>query len=128
MVYSVLADSVLALHFLFAVFVVLGLLLIITGGLLRWQWVRNPWLRWGHLAAIGIVILQSWLGMVCPVTTLEMWLRRQAGDTTYEGSFIAHWLEQLLYYDFSPWVFIVAYTVFGALVMAGWYWVRPNRF
>lgn len=121
------ADAVLVLHFLFVVYVVLGLLLILTGGLLRWSWVRNWWFRISHLAAIGIVVLQAWLGMICPLTTLEMWLRREAGDASYSGAFIAHWLDAILYYQAPAWVFALCYTVFGAVVVMIWIWIRPER-
>jgi hypothetical protein len=121
------ADAVLLLHFLFVVYVVLGLVLILAGGLLRWSWVRNWWFRISHLAAIGVVVLQAWFGMICPLTTMEMSLRREAGDTTYSGAFIAHWLDAILYYQAPAWVFALCYTVFGAVVVMSWIWVRPVR-
>lgn len=109
-------------------FVVFGLILIYIGWLVNWQWVRNPWLRIAHLIGISIVVLQSWLGLICPLTTWEMNLRAKAGGITYEGSFITYWLSQLLYYDFAPWVFVVGYSVFGALVLLSWFVVRPHPF
>ena len=126
--YSRVADFILVAHALFAAFVVLGLLLVFAGKLLRWRWVRNPWFRAAHLLAIGIVVLQSWVGVICPLTTWEMSLRAKAGETVYEGSFIAHWLHELLYYDAPPWVFVVCYTGFGVLVLLSWYYVRPRPF
>jgi hypothetical protein len=93
-----------------------------------WAWVRNPWFRAAHLLAIGIVVSQAWLGIVCPLTTWENALREKAGETVYSGSFVAHWLEALLYYQAPPWVFVVAYTVFGGLVLISWFWVRPRPF
>ena len=126
--YLLAADTLLLVHFLFVLFVVLGLLLILIGGVLAWSWVRNPWFRWAHLAAIGIVVLQSWLGKICPLTTWEMMLRAKAGDAVYAGSFIAHWMGKLLYYQAPFWVFAVAYTLFGLLVVLAWFWVRPRPF
>ena len=121
------ADAVLLLHFLFVIYVVLGLILIVAGGLLRWSWVRNWWFRISHLAAIVVVVMQSWLGMICPLTTLEMSLRREAGDASYSGAFIAHWIDTILYYQAPAWVFALCYTVFGAVVVLSWFWVRPER-
>ena len=126
--YLLAADGILLLHVLVVAFVVLGLLLIITGRFRNWQWVRNPWFRLLHLLAIGVVVLQSWFGVICPLTTLEMDLRAHAGDAVYAGSFIAHWLERLLYYRLPPWVFVLGYTVFGIIVGISWYWIRPRRF
>jgi len=126
--YQLAADAVLLLHALFVLFVVLGLLLIFAGWAFEWRWVRNPWFRLLHLGAIGMVVAQAWLSVVCPLTTIEMVFRRKAGDATYTGSFIAHWLEAALYYQAPGWVFVVCYTAFGALVAASWFWVRPRRF
>ena len=127
MPYLLAADAVLFLHVLFVVFVVIGLILILAGKLLSWSWVRNWWFRVGHLAAIGVVVLQSWLGVICPLTQLEMFLRSKAGDATYAGSFVSHWLEAILYYRAPAWVFAVSYTAFGAIVVLSWIWVRPHR-
>ncbi len=109
-------------------FVLFGLVLVIIGGLRSWAWVRNPWFRWAHLAAIGVVVLQAWLGVICPLTTWEMALRERAGDATYSGAFVAHWVESLLYYQAPAWVFGLAYTVFGVLVALAWFRVRPRSF
>ena len=127
-VYSFLADGVLILHTLFVGFVVLGLLFIIIGGVVGWHWVRNPWFRLGHLVAIGIVVFQAWLGIWCPLTILEMTLRQKAGSAVYAGSFIAHWLNALIFYQAPAWVFTLAYTLFGALVVGAWVWIRPSEF
>jgi hypothetical protein len=122
------ADAILLVHLLFVIFVVLGLVLIFVGNALTWSWVLNPWFRLIHLVAIGVVIVQSWLNIMCPLTIIEMDLRTRAGDTAYSGSFISHWLEVILYYQAPPWVFIACYTAFGALVVAAWFLVRPRRF
>lgn len=122
----ILADSLLVLHTMLVAFVILGLAAIYVGNFLEWQWVRNIWFRLTHLLVIGVVVLQSWLGVICPLTTWEMALRDMAGETGYEGSFIQHWLQSILYYSAPEWVFILAYTVFGALVLASWFVVRPR--
>ena len=124
--YLFLADAILVVHFLFVMFIVLGLVLILAGGVFSWSWVRNPWFRLAHIAGIGLVVVQSWLGRVCPLTTWEMLLRSKAGEQAYLGSFISHWLTKLLYYQAPQWVFCLGYTLFGLLVAAGWFWVRPR--
>lgn len=121
-----LADLVLLTHVLFVAFVVVGLVLVLAGGALGWGWVRHRAFRIGHLLAIGIVVAQAWLGVLCPLTTLEMRLRQRAGGATYEGSFVAHWLDRILYVDAPPWAFTLAYSLFGAAVIASWWWVRPR--
>ena len=124
--YRIAADLVLAVHASFVLFVILGLVLILVGGFRGWPWVRSPWFRLGHLLAIGVVVAQAWLGAICPLTTLEMTLRSRAGDAVYSGSFIAHWLATLIYYEAPMWVFAVCYTVFGLAVVASWFIVRPH--
>ncbi|MDB2448971.1 DUF2784 domain-containing protein [bacterium] len=121
-----LANAVLLLHVSFVVFVVVGLALIYLGYVRRWSWVHNRWFRGAHLAAIAIVVVQSWLGIICPLTTLEMALRAKAGVATYSGSFIQHWLQTLLYYSAPDWVFVVVYSLFGSLVVFSWWLVRPR--
>ena len=125
--FLIAADLVLTLHVLFVAFVIVGLILIFVGWPGNWRWVRNRRFRILHLVAIAVVVIQSWVGVLCPLTKIEMTLRQRAGDTTYSGAFIAHWLENILYYRAPAWVFVVCYTMFGALVVASWYWVRPDR-
>ena len=127
MPYLLAADAVLFLHVLFVVFVVVGLILILAGKLLSWSWVCNWWFRVIHLVAIGVVVLQSWIGVICPLTQLEMHLRSKAGDATYSGSFVSHWLEAILYYRAPAWVFAACYTAFAVIVVLSWVWVRPHR-
>ena len=123
------ADAILVLHFAIVLFVVGGLVLIIVGNLFGWRWVNALWFRLLHLVAIAIVVAEAWLGITCPLTTLEMWLRAQSGAgiaASYSESFIGHWLQRLLFYSAPPWVFVLAYTVFGALVVAVWFRFPPT--
>ena len=122
-----LADAILILHVLFVTFVVLGLFAVYVGYFLNWQWVRNRIFRIVHLCAIGYVVVQAWLGVVCPLTTWEMALRAKAGAGTYSGSFIQHWLHSLLYFTLPAWVFVVVYTLFGSLVLVSWLVVKPRK-
>ena len=126
--YRILADLVLITHGSVVAFVIVGLLLILLGGSLHWRWIRNPWFRTAHLAAVGLVVVQAWLGLVCPLTTLEMYLREQAGDPTYGGTFIAHWLQRLLFYEAPQWAFALCYTLFGLAVVGSWWRLRPFPF
>ncbi len=125
--YQLAADAILILHFGFVVFVVGGLLMIFLGHRLGWRWIYGIRFRVLHLAAIGVVVLQSWLGAICPLTLWEMQLRELAGDLTYQGSFVAYWLHRLLFFQAPPAVFIIVYTLFAALVVASWFWIRPRR-
>lgn len=124
--FQLLANTVLVIHVTLVVFVIAGLVLVVAGNLLRWHWVNNLWFRLAHLGAILTVVAEAWLGITCPLTTLEMWLRAQAGAPAYGGGFIEYWFQQLLYYDAPAWVFATGYTVFASLVLASW-WLFPPR-
>ncbi|MGI9202895.1 MAG: DUF2784 domain-containing protein [Woeseiaceae bacterium] len=125
--YGLLANLVLVIHFAFVVFVVVGFLLILVGLLAEWSWVRNRLFRITHLAAIGVVVLQAWLGQHCPLTIWESQLRRNAGEAGYSESFIEHWLHQVLFYQADAWVFTLIYTVFGAFVILAWFFGGPGN-
>jgi len=127
-IYLAAADALLFIHILFVAFIIVGLLLVLVGKLFSWSWVRNPWFRIVHLTGIVVVVLQSWLGVICPLTTWEMAFRSKAGDVVYAGSFISYWLAELLYFQIPDWVFIACYTIFGLLVLLSWFWVRPFPF
>lgn len=118
--YQILADLVLSVHFIIILFVVGGLLFIVVGSLRAWPSAQSLWFRLAHLAAIAAVAAQAWLGAVCPLTTLEMWLRAKAHESAYTGSFVEHWIQRLIYYEAPSWVFTAAYSLFGLIVLAAW--------
>ncbi len=124
--YLILADAVVILHAAYVGFVVFGFALIVIGAALGWSWVRNFWFRAAHLGAIAIVCLGAFAGIVCPLTTLENFLRQKAGGTTYPGSFVGHWAHKLIFYNFPPEVFTASYIVFGLLVVAAFVFAPPR--
>lgn len=87
MVYRLLADLTLLLHLGFILFVAAGALLV-----LRW-----PRLVFLHLPAAVWGIFTALTGTVCPLTPLEVHLRRLGGQAGYEGGFIQHYVERLVY-------------------------------
>lgn len=121
-----LADLVLAVHVTFILFVVGGQISILAGWALGWSWTRHRWFRLLHLLAIGFVMLQAWIGAVCPLTALEDFFRDAAGIVTYENGFIRHWVRELIFYAAPGWVFTLVYTVFAGLVALTWF-VYPPR-
>jgi len=122
------ADAVLLLHAALVLFVVGALLAVVAGNLLgRWPWVNRPGFRGAHVLAIGVVVLQAWLGITCPLTELEWWLRAQGGERPPELGFIAHWLHRFLYFRAPEWVFALAYSAFGAAVLLAWWRWPPRR-
>jgi hypothetical protein len=118
------ADLILALHCAYVLFVVGGLALIWVGAWRGWRWVRSVRFRLLHLAAIGLVAAEAVIGMACPLTILEDWLR---GDTSAPAGFVQRWLQALLYWDLPGWAFTLAYLAFAAVVALTYVAFPPVR-
>lgn len=121
---TLLADLILAFHFLFVLFVVGGLPAIWLGAALGWSWVRNRRFRLAHLATILFVATESLVGLACPLTLWEDLLRRAEPGG---GSFMQRWVGRLLYYDLPEWMFTLAYALFALLVLTTFLFIRPQR-
>ena len=87
MIYRLAAELVLAVHFLFVAFVVIG-------GLLVLRWPRVAYL---HIPAAVWGAVIEFAGWICPLTPLERHLRRLAGESAYSTGFIEHYILPLLY-------------------------------
>jgi hypothetical protein len=125
--YRVAADLVLILHTAVIVFILFGLVAVLLGVALRWEWIRNFYFRVAHLLAIAYVVAQTFLGVACPLTILENDLRVRAGQDPYAGAgFIQFWLHRLIFFDAEPWVFTLCYALFG-LAVAATMWLAPPR-
>lgn len=85
--HAALADAVLVAHAAFVLFVALG-------GLLALKWPRAAWV---HVPAALWGIAIEFAGWICPLTPLENRLRELAGESAYEGDFIARYLMPLIY-------------------------------
>jgi Protein of Unknown function (DUF2784) len=106
--YSVLATAVLFLHALFILWVVFGALLTRS----------RPVLRWLHVASLVWGILTEVLPWPCPLTLLENWLEGKAGILPYEGGFLLHYLDTLVYPNISATVLTVAAVIVCTLNLA----------
>ena len=107
MIYRLLADVVVLLHFAFLLFVVLG-------GLLTLRWWKAAWF---HLPAAA---WGAWVELhlrYCPLTPLENFLRARAGLDTYGGGFIDHYIMPVIY---PPGLTPGLQTVFGLLLVASY--------
>jgi len=118
-----MADALLVVHFMIAAFIVGGLLLTWLGHALQWSWVRNPVFRYLHLAAIAFVAAEALLGVACPLTVWEDWLR---GGVRAE-TFVGRWVERLLYYQAPAWVFTTAYVAWSLATLATLKLVPPRK-
>ncbi|MCJ7663381.1 MAG: DUF2784 domain-containing protein [Desulfobacterales bacterium] len=96
--YHLLADLVFVLHLSFIIFV-------IGGGLLVWQWHRVAFL---HIPAAIWGLAIEFLNAPCPLTPLELMLMHRAGEETYQGGFVDHYLVPLIYPEATPCFFLEA--------------------
>lgn len=124
---SFLADVVVVLHGAYVAFVLFGLVAVFVGFLFRWEWVRNVWFRLIHLAMILVVAFEALMGIVCPLTTLENYLRSKSGETVRGSSFMGQLAHDLLFYEAPPWLFTCGYCAFAALVLSTFVIVPPKR-
>jgi hypothetical protein len=125
--YARLADAIVAVHVAYMAFIILGQLAIMIGAVLKWQWIRNPWFRAAHLAAIVIVALEAVFGVRCPLTLWENELRVAAGQEANGESFVGRLLHHLLFFDLPSWVFTLSYVSFALLVLIMLFLAPPRR-
>jgi hypothetical protein len=127
MLYGLLADAIVAIHFAYVAFVVLGQLVIVVGAVARWQWVRNFWFRLAHLAAIGVVVMETVGQVPCPLTIWERDLRLAAGQQLSDATFVGRLLHDVMFFDDVPAEdFAPVYYTFGAIVLATFVLAPPR--
>lgn len=120
---DILADAILVVHFALVVFIVGGLIAIWAGAAFGWNWVRNPWFRYAHLAAIVLVAAEALLGIACPLTVWEDLLR----GGSQADSFVGRWIRRLLFYRAPEWVFATAYTGWALATVLTLKFVPPRK-
>jgi hypothetical protein len=118
--YSALAVCVLALHALFIVWIVFGAL--VTN--------RRPLLRGLHIASLIWGVLVEVTAWPCPLTLLENWAEAKAGVEPYQGGFLLHYLDKLVYPDLSSATLTIAGLVvcgFNLAFYAGQIWLAVRK-
>ena len=125
--YTILADAVVIIHAAYVAFVVFGLAAILIGAAMNWRWTRSLAFRITHLAAIALVCLESIVGVICPLTSLENSIRQCTGATRYPDDFVAYWAHRAIFYNFPPWIFTIAYISFAILVAITFIAIPPRR-
>lgn len=123
--YSFAAEAMVALHFAYTAFVVLGQVAIGIGYACGWGWIRNIWFRGAHLASIAFVVGEAWLGIDCPFTVWEYALRKAAGQSPAPSEFMTRWIERTVGFEPPLWSLTAIYTVFFATVIWSWWAIPP---
>ncbi|GGC58437.1 DUF2784 domain-containing protein [Hoyosella rhizosphaerae] len=93
MVYRIIGETAMLTHFLFIAYVMLG-------GFLAWKWPRTMIVHAICVAwAVGLTVVNLFgVGWHCPLTYVEDWARRQAGEAGLpESGFIDHYLTGVVY-------------------------------
>ena len=92
MFYKILADSIVVVHFLWIVFLFFG----------AFWGVKNNVVKIFHLSGLVFAFVIQVFDWNCPLTHLEVWLRSKHDFTlTYTGSFILHYIEEIVYIELS---------------------------
>jgi hypothetical protein len=119
MLYRLLADLTVSVHFAFLIFVV-------AGGLLarRYRWLTIP-----HLLAVAWgIYVEATPGLICPLTPLENMFARRAGESGYQGGFIEHYVVPIIYPEgLTPamqWSLAVGVVIINAAVYA---WPKRDK-
>ena len=115
MLYKVLADFVVSVHFLWIFFLIFGALL----------GVRKKAIKYVHLTGLLFAVLIQIFGWYCPLTHLELWLRsRHYPSIAYAGSFIIHYMERLVYLEISQAGVLLA--TIGLVIFNSWLYLRKR--
>jgi len=117
MIYKIIADIVVLIHFIWILFMLAGFVLTLGG--FFWKGYFNRWVfRTVHLCGILFVAILTVLGEYCPLTILENNLMaKYDSQLTYPGSFIAHYVEKLVYPDVEPMIIIVPTITIGLITL-----------
>jgi len=122
-----LAQLVLTIHALVALFVIFGLVAIPLGGQLGWSFVRSIWWRSAHLGVVIIVALQKVVGATCFLSVWEFDLLDRAGLATRQMPAEQSLLIRIMHWDMPLWFFTALYLLVLAYTLLLWRFVPPRR-
>jgi predicted branched-subunit amino acid permease len=116
MLYGILADIVVFLHFLWIIFLIIGAFI---GR--RYKWVKRV-----HIVGLGFALTIQGFGWYCPLTYLEVWLRKKQDPSLgYSGSFIANYVEKIVYIDLPPNLILILTIIL--ILMSAWLYLHKPR-
>ncbi len=135
MLYKILADLVVLIHFGWILFILWGFVLTVCGSVCvyvlpeakdRGKKFFDRWIfRIVHLAGIVYVAILTVLGKYCPLTILENDLRGQYdAELAYPGSFVIHYIEKIVYPEANFLIFVIP-TIIIAVFTVLMFIIRP---
>lgn len=118
MLYKVLADIIVVIHFAWILFMLIGFILTLCGSF--YKRFLDWWLfRTLHLFGIVYVGLLALLREYCPLTILENILRQRYNpELRYPGSFLVHYIEKLVYPDVNPSIILIPTAIIALFTVA----------
>ena len=95
MFYGAAADFVVLLHFFWILFLIFG----------AFPGRKYLSVKILHIAGLSFALIMQIFGWYCPLTDLEIRLKsRYEPSVTYQGSFIIHYVEKIVYIELPPWI------------------------
>ena len=102
MIYKILTDSMVFIHFLWIVFLFFGAI---------WG-IKNRVVKIFHISGLVFAFVIQIFDWYCPLTHLEVWLRsKHSPALTYTGAFIIHYVEKIVYIEISRYLILI-FTIF----------------
>ena len=123
---DIAANVIAVAHLAYFGFIVGGMVAVVLAVRQDVSWVRNPWFRIAHVAAIYVVLVEEATGLPCPLNVLQWGAREAAIGSTQASTGVGGLLDYLLYHTVSPLALDVMYWSFGVLVVA-LLWAVPPR-
>jgi hypothetical protein len=116
MLYKILADIVVLIHFLWILFLFFG----------AFWGIKNKGVKIFHLSGLAFAFIIQIFDWYCPLTHLEVWLRsKHSPSLTYVGSFIIHYVEKIVYIEISRFV-VLMFTILLCGLNA-WLYLRKRH-
>lgn len=127
MLYKVLADIIVIVHFGWILFMLIGFILTLCG--FFWRRFFDKWLfRTLHVFGIGYVSLLAIMGKYCPLTLWESTLRAKYDPgLTYPGSFMIYYVERLVYPDVNPLIILIPTILIAVFTVLVFIIIPPQK-
>lgn len=116
MVYLILADMAVLSHFLWILFLMFG----------AFWGIRQRVVKVVHVLGLAFAFIINLFGLECPLTYLEVWLQsRGPSGEAYTGSFVAHYLQKVIYIDLPSYALFFMTAVLCAF--NAWFYLMKKK-